>query len=279
MASKRKRARTVVKASATSTPLDSLFKVENVAAELAAMDVTYERVAAEVRPYEQADMPFHILGQEKHLNRAKSFAAKYSPDGTCFPLYDYGADIEVPVRLETLPMLAQVVRFFSERYGLEINHIVVNRYRHGTRSETDEPYSDYIGEHHDKNKHFVEGTPIVTLTLLQTPGAARVMRLTPQKQGTKNGTLHYRRGDVEALVALDAPKHDLVLAHGDTVSLSWLGNLYYKHEILAPSPTRPVDGERISITMRCIGSRARVGADGKAVVAFDQHAFRRHCGC
>lgn len=127
--------------------------------------------------------------------------------------------------------------------GCRFNHALVQLYRSGT---------DHITEHADKTLDIVQGTPIVSVSL----GCSRLFTLR-SKSKMKAGT------GPERVCKLALPSNSAMV-------LGWDTNQQYTHQI---SQDRRADGQRrqdeticegqrISITMRVVGTFKRV-ADGR----------------
>lgn len=95
-----------------------------------------------------------------------------------------------------------------------LNGLLVNWY--------DASLGHYIGQHRDKTRTLVKGTPIVTASF----GDPRVFRLRP-----------YRR---------DTDGHDLLMTPGTVILIPWETNETWTHGVPKPSG----QGRRVSITIR-----------------------------
>lgn len=162
-------------------------------------------------------LTFSIFGKTFPLPRDKAFYGEVQSDGS-YPLYRYGGN-RYPIVQPWTPTLREIRDTIHERTGNYCNHVVVNRYLTG---------NDHIGLHHDKEKDFVSGAPVCTLSF----------------GGTRNLVLRH----------VDRPvKKTYPLAHGSLFILDSKTNKEYKHQI---AKTSSAVQPRISLTFRNIKTMA-----------------------
>jgi len=157
------------------------------------------------------------------LPRRKAFYAtrEIAPDGTVMvPLYEYGNVDKTGQPYEPVPKdwplcLDGIRAAIADYYGQAPNHCVLNYYSDGEKS---------IGPHSDKTETFIDGAPVLTLSL----GGPRTMVLQ-----SKAGNAHF----------------DRELLSGSLFVLGWRTNEKYLHSIPKnPNGANP----RMSLTFRFI---------------------------
>ncbi len=129
-------------------------------------DEAFKLVSDQVLYLPRTALQFSIFGKTFQLPRDKAFFGDVADDGTR-PLYRYGGTYNPVVKTWT-PVLRRLRDRITQAVGQHCNHLVVNRYLNG---------SDHIGFHRDKDRDFVPGSFVCTISL----GGERVFSLDPQK--------------------------------------------------------------------------------------------------
>jgi len=178
----------------------------------------FKKISSEVEFLPRSALTFKIYGKEFSLPRDKQFYGDVEENGI-FPLYRYGGNYIPTVHKwsDTLSEMRSKVNNEMKQY---CNHAVVNRYTCG---------NDHIGYHHDKEKDFVEGARVLTISL----GIPRIFRLKNVKENTIQ---------------------EIELQPGSLFILGPETNRLWKHTIVKQSNEK-VDGVRISITLRLIKTK------------------------
>ncbi len=161
-------------------------------------------------------LTFNIYGKTFSLPRDKAFYGTIEEDRTS-PLYRYGGKWYPPV-MQWTPTLKIIRDIIHEKTGVDVNHVVVNRYKNG---------KDHIGYHHDKTRDFYPGAPVCTLSL----GGTRSFYLKEQES--------------KSLIKMKLHDNSLFILGEDT-------NKKFKHSIIkTTSDCEP----RISLTFRKIATK------------------------
>ncbi|RYE92153.1 MAG: pyrazinamidase/nicotinamidase, partial [Myxococcales bacterium] len=148
--------------------------------------------------------------------RLVALQGSVEPDGV-EPLYRHPADQQPPM-LVWSPAVDRLRRAVEERVGCELNHGLLQLYRHGR---------DWISEHADKTLDLRRPSVIVNVSL----GQRRTMVLRP-KEG-------------------DGPTERVPLPHGSLLVMSLATNRSHYHAIRQQNG---LEGPRISLTFRSIGT-------------------------
>ena len=178
--------------------------------------VFYESLEQEIEFVPRELLTFNIFGKTFSLPRDKAFYGQVEKDGSS-PLYRYGGKWypEVKAWTPTLKYLRDVV---FEKTGVDVNHVVVNRYRDG---------NDHIGYHHDKTPDFYPGAAVCTLSF----------------GGTRNFSLKHQ--ETHEKISMKLKDGSMFILGGET-------NKEYKHTI---TKTAGKCEARISLTFRRIATK------------------------
>lgn len=114
----------------------------------------YDQVVKEVEFLPRDSLTFKIYGKTLTLPRDKQFYGDIDPKGRV-PLYRYSKDY-IPVINSWGPILKELRDKIEKQIGQHCNHLVANRYLNG---------NDHISYHHDKERDFVEGSKVLTISL------------------------------------------------------------------------------------------------------------------
>ena len=206
------------------------FLIDNFLEEKLCTFDLYESLEKELDFVPRKLLTFSIFGKTFSLPRDKAFYGSVEDDGTS-PLYRYGGKWYPPV-MQWSPTLKIIRDIVHKKTGVDVNHVVVNRYRNG---------KDHIGYHHDKTRDFYPGAPVCTLSL----GGTRTFVL--KNQETKKCT-------------------KMLLKDGSMFILGEGTNKTYKHSIIK---TASECDPRISLTFRKIATKR--SKDG-LVIEYDKNS-------
>ena len=154
------------------------------------------------------------------------------------PIYRHPAD-ESPPLLPFTPILQQLRREVETTLSQSFNHALIQLYRGGV---------DNISEHSDKTLDIVRGSSIVNLSL----GAQRVMTLRTKKSKRTHGV---DSSSMRQTQRISMP-HNSVFVLGPKTNQEWLHGVRAdkKPSQEKTKEERAYEGERISITLRQIGT-------------------------
>lgn len=176
----------------------------------------YENLEKELEFVPRNLLTFTIFGKTFSLPRDKAFYGTVEADGTT-PLYRYGGKWYPPVN-HWSPTLQIIRDIIHKETGVDVNHVVVNRYKTG---------KDHIGFHHDKTRDFFPGASVCTLSL----------------GGTRNFVLKHM--ETKQCIKMQLEDGSMFILGGET-------NKKYKHSIIKTScECEP----RISLTFRQIATK------------------------
>ena len=229
-------------------------------------------------PRTAPELQVNMYGKQLPLPRDKQFYGDHAvhPEGAydLFPCYRYsGNDLHHPTILswEDAPVLVEIRDHLYQQTGQYCNHVVVNRYRNG---------EDHVGWHKDKNRDFVPGSCVLTVSL----DAVRTFELQPIPEGEEERETEPKEHgiasssfSVNATVSMvparrplrrrsrtgKTPIVSMQLPPGSLFVLGPETNDRNKHRI-KPQKGRAgqLCGERTSLTYRWIGTWASRTTDG-----------------
>lgn len=129
-----------------------------------------KQIGDEVVFLPREELTFKIFGKENILPRDKQFYGDITKDGVV-PLYKYSGGY-IPKIHDWVSVVRNIRDSMHKVTSQYCNYAVVNRYLNG---------SDYIGLHKDKDRDFVAGSSVMTVTL----GCPRVFELKHIENSTR----------------------------------------------------------------------------------------------
>ncbi|OBZ72912.1 Alpha-ketoglutarate-dependent dioxygenase alkB 2 [Grifola frondosa] len=190
-------------------------------------DHAFENLCNEVR----WSTMYHRGGE---VPRLVAVEGEVNNDGS-FPIYRHPAD-ESPALHPFSPTVARIRAHVAAALGAPVNHVLIQDYRSG---------ADYISEHSDKTIDVVRGSHIVNVSL----GAQRVMTLRTKKDALT--------GDRERRAVQRVPlPHNSMFVMGLETNARWMHGIRRDQRLpqYKSDAERAEDGERISLTLRTIGT-------------------------
>lgn len=171
------------------------------------------------------------------MPRLVAVQGEIAADGS-FPIYRHPAD-ESPALRPFSPTVSLIRERVQKVLSRPVNHALIQLYRGG---------ADYISEHSDKTIDVVHDSKIVNVSL----GAQRVMTLRRKRDGLEQPR---ESGTARPSQKISLPHNSMFVLGLDT-NAKWLHAINHDNRpsALKSAEERFMDGERISLTFRLIGT-------------------------
>lgn len=181
---------------------------------------------------------YHASGE---VPRLVCVQGQREPD-SAMPVYRHPSDQSLPI-LHYSPLVRAMSEQVQRIVDHPVNHCLIQLYRNG---------QDFISEHSDKTLDIVRGSSIVNVSL----GAERTMRLRKKRVSAAQSDNHESQTLAPRETQLVPMPHGSVFILGPKTNMVWLHGI--NHDRRPPAQRseeeKAFDGERISLTFRCIGT-------------------------